>query len=74
MAAAWQKKYGALATYSFDVPQAIRDDIYPYLKIVMDEFEGEKTKIAIEDFGLNDNELMEGQLDPNFGFTNEYLP
>lgn len=23
---------------------------------------------------LNENELMEGQLDPNFGFTNEYLP
>ena len=23
---------------------------------------------------LNENELMEGQLDPGFGFTNEYLP
>ena len=23
---------------------------------------------------LNENELMEGQLDPSFGFTNEYLP
>ena len=23
---------------------------------------------------LNENELMEGQLDPDFGFTNEYLP
>ena len=23
---------------------------------------------------LNDNELMEGRLDPDFGFTNEYLP
>ena len=23
---------------------------------------------------LNENELLDGQLDPNFGYTNEYLP
>ena len=71
LCARWQKQYGLLATLSFDVPQAIRDNIYPYLKTVMDAFAGEKTRIAIEDFGLTEEEMR--QLDPlkgnpQFGF------
>jgi len=67
----WHGKYGKLAIYSFDVPQAIRDNIYPYLKAALDAFEGQETIIAIEDFGLTDEELR--QLEPlkgnrQFGF------
>ena len=36
------------------------------------EFDGDRWAAFFQ--WLNDNELMEGQLDPNFGFTNEYLP
>ena len=71
LARRWQEKYGRLAIYSFDVPKEIRDDIYPYLKAVMDAFEGEDTKLAIEDFGLTEEELR--QIEPlkgneKFGF------
>ncbi len=71
LAREWQGKYGALAIYSFDVPQSIRDNIYPYLEAAMKAFEGTDTKIAIEDFGLTEAELQ--QLEPlkgnaQFGF------
>lgn len=71
LCARWQKQYGLLATLSFDVPQDIRDDIYPYLRTALDAFEGEKTRIAIEDFGLTNAEMR--QLEPlqgneHFGF------
>ena len=36
------------------------------------EFDGDRWAAFFN--WLNENELMEGQLDPNFGFTNEYLP
>ena len=57
LARQWQRKYGRLAIYSFDVKQSIRDNMYPYLKAAMDAFEGEETKLAIEDFGLTEDEL-----------------
>lgn len=36
------------------------------------EFDGDRWAAFFN--WLNENELMEGQLDPDFGFTNEYLP
>lgn len=71
LCAHWQKQYGLLTTLSFDVPQDIRDNIYPYLRTVLQAFEGEKTRIAIEDFGLTNAEMR--QLEPlrgneRFGF------
>ena len=71
LCAAWQKQYGLLATLSFDVPRGIRDNILPYLTLTLDAFAGEKTRIAIEDFGLTQDELS--QLEPlkgnrQFGF------
>lgn len=52
--AQWQNEYGCLSVLSFDVRQAIRDNITPYIDYVL-----EKTlncKVAVEDFGLNDAE------------------
>lgn len=71
LAAVWQKRYGRLATLSFDVPEAIRDQIYPYLRMALDAFEGEDTRIAVEDFGLTDAELCQLEPlkgEPRFGF------
>ena len=71
LCARWQKRYGLLATLSFDVPQTIRDNIYPYLKTVMEAFAGEKTRIAVEDFGLTEEELCQLDLlrgNLQFGF------
>lgn len=71
LCARWQRQYGLIATLSFDVPQDIRDNIYPYLRTALTAFEGEKTCIAIEDFGLTNAEMR--QLEPlkghkQFGF------
>lgn len=66
----WQKKYGGLiSVLSFDVPQDIRDNILPYVEYVLgyEEFK----KVAVEDFGLTDDEKR--QIEPlknneRFGF------
>ena len=50
----WQKKFGILSVLSFDVPQDIRDNITPYVDFVLETVE--KSKIAVEDFGLNEAE------------------
>ena len=49
--AAWQKKYGLLSILSFDVGQAIRDNMAPYVEYVLGKVP--QSKIAVEDFGLN---------------------
>ena len=50
----WQKKYGLISVLSFDVPQDIRDNITPYIDFVIGMVEN--SKIAVEDFGLNECE------------------
>lgn len=52
--AAWEKKYNLLSVLSFDVPEKIRDNVKPYLDYTMENVE--ISKIALEDFGLNDKE------------------
>ena len=52
--AVWQKEHGCLAVLSFDVPQAIRDNITPYIDYALNTVE--ESKIAVEDFGLNPTE------------------
>ncbi len=52
--AQWQKKYNLLSILSFDVPEKIRDNVTPYVDYVMKKVD--TSKIALEDFGLNDNE------------------
>lgn len=52
--AAWQEKYKALSILSFDVPEKIRDNIRPYVDYVL--LKVSASKIALEDFGLNDKE------------------
>lgn len=49
-----QKKYGIISVLSFDVPEAIRDDVLPYICYVL-QYE-EFSKVAVEDFGLTDSE------------------
>ena len=58
-ASAWQRKYKKLAIWSFDVPDAVRRDITPYIRAALDAFAGEATRIAVEDFGLNESELAQ---------------
>ncbi len=55
--AKWQERYGLVEIYSFDVPQDIRDNITPYVDSVMSAVS--ECKIAVEDFGLNENELRQ---------------
>ncbi|MBQ6990952.1 MAG: hypothetical protein IJN58_07835 [Clostridia bacterium] len=67
--AAWQREYGLISVLSFDVADAIRDNITPYLQYVLDAVPG--CKVAIEDFGLNPAER--GQIEcfksePRFGY------
>ena len=52
--AAWQRKHGVISILSFDVPDAIRDNIKPYIDRVLDTVEG--CRVALEDFGLNETE------------------
>ena len=52
--AAWQRKHGVISILSFDVPDAIRDNIKPYIDRVLDAVEG--CLVAVEDFGLNETE------------------
>ena len=58
--ARWQKKYGLLAVYSFDVPQEIRDNILPYVEYILQYKQFEK--VAVEDFGLTEAE--KAQIEP----------
>lgn len=51
---AWQKKHKALSILSFDVPEKIRDNVKPYVDYALEKVED--SKIALEDFGLNDKE------------------
>lgn len=50
----WQEQYGLISVLSFDVPQAVRDNITQYVDYAVSEVKN--TKIALEDFGLNLNE------------------
>jgi sugar phosphate isomerase/epimerase len=68
-AAAWQKQYGALSILSFDVAQAIRDNITPYVNYALAQIPD--CKIAVEDFGLTDAERAQIEhlkANPRFGF------
>lgn len=58
--AKFQKKYGLLEVLSFDVPVEIRDNVLPYIEYVLkhEEF----GKIAVEDFGLTEEERK--QIEP----------
>lgn len=47
---AWQKRYGLIHILSFDVYDAIRDNIRPYIDFVLKEVPD--AIIAVEDFGL----------------------
>lgn len=53
----WQKKYGLIDVISFDVFDAIRDNMSSYIDFVLDKIEN--CKVAVEDFGLNENELSQ---------------
>lgn len=67
--AAWQKQYGLMAVYSFDVLQAIRGNIVPYLQYVLDTVPG--CKVAVEDFGLTPEERAQIEhlkAEPRFGY------
>lgn len=55
--AKWQEKYHLIEILSFDVLDSIRDNITPYVDFVLDNVKN--TKIALEDFGLNENELKQ---------------
>lgn len=57
--AKWQEKYGLIDILSFDVPLKIRDNAQPYIQYVL-QYE-QFLKVAVEDFGLTDQE--EKQLD-----------
>lgn len=51
---AWQKKHGYIRVLSFDVPEAIRGGIVPYVKMALDLVPG--CRIAVEDYGLTEAE------------------
>ncbi|MBQ3425744.1 MAG: sugar phosphate isomerase/epimerase [Clostridia bacterium] len=53
----WQKRYGLIEILSFDVLDPIRDDMRGYIDFALDKVPD--CKIAVEDFGLNDNELAQ---------------
>lgn len=55
--AKWQKRHGLIEILSFDVLDPIRDDISAYIDFVLDTVPN--CKVAVEDFGLNDNELLQ---------------
>lgn len=53
----WQKKYGLIEVISFDIFEEIRDNIASYINFVLDEVP--ICKVAVEDFGLNEKELLQ---------------
>lgn len=67
--AAWQKAWGLMAVYSFDVQPGIRDNIAPYLHEVLETVPG--CKVAVEDFGLTAAEYAQIEhlkAEPRFGY------
>ncbi|MBR4081461.1 MAG: sugar phosphate isomerase/epimerase [Clostridia bacterium] len=65
----WQRTYGLLHVYSFDVAQPIRDNILPYLNEVLSRVPG--CRVAVEDFGLNAAERAQLESlrgNPRFGY------
>ena len=52
--AIWQKKHSVISILSFDVPDAIRDNVTPYVDRVLEKVPD--CLIALEDFGLNETE------------------
>lgn len=52
--AEWQKKHGVISILSFDVPDAIRDNVTPYVDRVLEKVPD--CLMALEDFGLNETE------------------
>ena len=50
----WQDKYGLIEILSFDVEDAIRDNVTAYIEYAMEKVNC--PKIAVEDFGLNESE------------------
>lgn len=48
--ARWQQVHGLISVLSFDVPQGIRDDVYGYIRLAIEQVPG--CRIAVEDFGL----------------------
>ena len=52
--AEWQKKHGIISILSFDVPDAIRDNVTPYVDRVLERVPD--CLVALEDFGLNATE------------------
>lgn len=66
---AWQRKYGGMAVLSFDVADAIRDNIAPYIEYALQTVPD--AKIAVEDFGLTDAERSQIEhlkTEPRFGY------
>ncbi len=67
----WQEQHGLLSILSFDVPQSIRDrQAGAYIDFVLRAFEGTATRVAVEDYGLNDAEraqLAPFEGNPRFG-------
>lgn len=52
----WQKKYGLIEILSFDVWERDEKISKKYIDYTVDLFSDTDTKIAVEDFGLNDDE------------------
>ena len=63
----WQKEYGLIQILSFDVLQAIRNNVTEYIEYALRQMPN--TYIAVEDFGLTEEELK--QLKPFC--NNEYF-
>ena len=51
---AWQAKHGLVTNLTFDVADAIRDDIVPYVQMTIDAVPN--CIVGVEDFGLNEKE------------------
>ena len=67
--AAWQRDYGLISVLSFDVPQGIRDDVYGYIRLALEQVSD--CRIAVEDFGLSAAErdqLVFLRDEPRFGY------
>ena len=65
----WQKKHGLITVLSFDVAEAIRDNIVPYIRYTLEQVPG--CRVAVEDFGLTDEEAAQTEImkqDPRFGY------
>lgn len=55
--AAWQERYGLIGVLSFDVHDAVRDNVTEYVEYALERVSG--ARIALEDFGLNERELAQ---------------